>query len=54
MLLKLIDLADKRGGVPVFSLPNLKPAERRDAERPTEGASLILPAGKDFNPVVPF
>ena len=42
---KLIELAARRAGVPVCNRPSLKPAFRNDSDKPTEGASFILPAG---------
>lgn len=51
---KLIVRPSRRAGVPVCSRPSLKPAERREAERPTDGASLILPAGIRLRPVIGF
>jgi hypothetical protein len=50
MPLKSIVFPSNLAGVPVWSLPNLKPAEAREADKPREGASLSRPAGKRFMP----
>lgn len=47
---KLIVDLSSLAGVPVCSRPSLNPAERREADRPMEGASFNLPAGKRFWP----
>ena len=47
---KFIVFPSKRAGVPVCSRWSLNPAAFKEAERPMEGASFILPAGNRFMP----
>ncbi|KAH3671812.1 hypothetical protein WICMUC_004530 [Wickerhamomyces mucosus] len=46
-----MDLDDNLGGVPVFNLPNLKPASFKVLDIPNVAFSPILPAGYAFNPI---
>ena len=49
--LKLIVRASRRGGVPVFNLPNIKLNFCNCSDKPEVGASPNLPAGVICDPI---
>lgn len=42
-----------RAGVPVWRRPSLKPADRKEADKPDEGDSSMRPAGNRLRPLRP-